>query len=214
VTLPDDRDARLRCYRNALCNWNVRGYVLFTKRVEIWLRQEMEEFTAEEIRHFLHKFVESGGEIDEQVERRPEYTHWRFHYDLRLQIGIRRLYFETVLTCKDPEAVLDTARFIAATRPEYDLSKLERGRFGDRVSVIQIPALAISSTDIRRRVQEGRPIQYLVPPEVAEYIDERRLYRGAEGVDGQNGAGGPSGAGGPRGAGGSGGAGGEAGNGQ
>ena len=113
-----------------------------------------------------------------------------------------------ILTWKDPEAVLDTARFIAATRPEYDLSKLERGRFGDRVSVIQIPALAISSTDIRRRVQEGRPIQYLVPPEVAEYIDERRLYRGAEGVDGQNGAGGPSGAGGPRGAGG------EAGNGQ
>ena len=72
--------------------------------------------------------------------------------------------------------MLQTARFIAATRPEFDLGKLDLGRFGDRVSVIQIPALAISSTDIRRRVREGRPIHYLVPAEVASYIEERHLY--------------------------------------
>ena len=100
-----------------------------------------------------------------------------------------------ILTWKDPEAVLDTARFIAATRPEYELGRLDLGRFGDRVSVIQIPALAISSTDIRRRVREGRPIQYLVPPEVAAYIDERQLYRGPEGAGGQDGSSKPSGAG-------------------
>jgi nicotinate-nucleotide adenylyltransferase len=95
-----------------------------------------------------------------------------------------------ILSWKDPEAVLDTARFIAATRPEYDLGKLELGRFGDRVSVIQIPALAISSTDIRRRVREGRPIQYLVPPEVAAYIADHRLYPGPPGgSDGLLGAG-------------------------
>ena len=47
------------------------------------------------------------------------------------------------------------------------------------VSVIQIPALAISSTDIRRRVREGRPIHYLVPAEVASYIEERHLYEQA-----------------------------------
>jgi nicotinate-nucleotide adenylyltransferase len=82
-----------------------------------------------------------------------------------------------ILTWKDPGAVLDTARFIAATRPEFDLNKRDLGRFGDRVSVIPIPALAISSTDIRKRVRDGRPIQYLVPPEVAAYIEEHRLYR-------------------------------------
>jgi nicotinate-nucleotide adenylyltransferase len=81
-----------------------------------------------------------------------------------------------ILTWKDPDSVLQTARFIAATRPEFDLGKLDLGRFGDRVSVIQIPALAISSTDIRRRVREGRPIHYLVPAEVASYIEERHLY--------------------------------------
>lgn len=81
-----------------------------------------------------------------------------------------------ILTWKDPDSLLQTARFIAATRPEFDLGKLDLGRFGDRVSVIQIPALAISSTDIRRRVREGRPIHYLVPAEVAAYIEERHLY--------------------------------------
>lgn len=85
-----------------------------------------------------------------------------------------------ILTWKDPDAVLATARFIAATRPEFDLSKLDLGRFGDRVSTIEIPALAISSTDIRRRVREGRPIEYLVPAEVATYIEERHLYSETE----------------------------------
>ena len=82
-----------------------------------------------------------------------------------------------ILTWKDPDAVLDAAAFIAASRPGYDLGHLELERFGDRVRVIEIPALAISSTDIRRRVSEGRPIQYLVPPEVAAVIEQRGLYR-------------------------------------
>lgn len=85
-----------------------------------------------------------------------------------------------ILTWKDPEAVLDQAYFIAASRPEYDLSKVDLGRFGDRVMVMQIPALAISSTEIRRRVAEGRPIRYLLPREVARYIAERSLYRQPE----------------------------------
>lgn len=85
-----------------------------------------------------------------------------------------------ILTWKDPDAVLAAAAFIAASRPGYDLGHLELERFGDRVHAIEIPALAISSTDIRRRVGEGRPIPYLVPPEVAAFIDERGLYREAE----------------------------------
>jgi nicotinate-nucleotide adenylyltransferase len=82
-----------------------------------------------------------------------------------------------ILTWKDPSAVLDEAHFIAASRPEYDLAGLDLDRFGGRVSRMEIPALSISSTDIRRRVAEGRPIRYLVPREVAQYIAERGLYR-------------------------------------
>lgn len=82
-----------------------------------------------------------------------------------------------ILTWKDPDAVLKEAHFIAASRPEYDLGGLDVERFGGRVSRMEIPALAISSTDIRRRVADGRPIRYLVPWEVAEYIEQRGLYR-------------------------------------
>jgi nicotinate-nucleotide adenylyltransferase len=82
-----------------------------------------------------------------------------------------------ILTWKDPEAVLDEAHFIAANRPSYSLSDEHRELFGDRVSVMEIPALAISSTDIRKRVAEGRTIRYLLPREVREFIAERGLYR-------------------------------------
>ena len=97
------------------------------------------------------------------------------------------LYFITgadailqILTWKDPEEVLRRARFIAATRPGYDLDRLEKELpegLEDRVAIMEIPALAISSTDIRRRIAEGRPIRYLVPPAVAEYIEKAGLYR-------------------------------------
>jgi nicotinate-nucleotide adenylyltransferase len=85
-----------------------------------------------------------------------------------------------ILTWKDPDAALGTAHFIAATRPNYELAHSELDRFVDRVSVMNIPGLEISSTDLRRRVAEGRPIRYLVPDEVADFIGERDLYREIE----------------------------------
>lgn len=85
-----------------------------------------------------------------------------------------------ILTWKDPDAVLTQAHFIAASRPEYEMNDIDQERFGGRVTVMRIPALAISSTDIRRRVAEGKPITYLVPPEVERYIAERGLYRRIE----------------------------------
>lgn len=85
-----------------------------------------------------------------------------------------------ILSWRDPEAVLGEAAFIAATRPGYDLDRLEKelpAGLEDRVTVLEIPALAISSTDVRRRVRDARPIRYLVPPGVGEYIAKMRLYR-------------------------------------
>jgi len=75
---------------------------------------------------------------------------------------------------KDSEEVQSLAQFIAATRPGYDIGVFE-GRPG--VSVMDVPALAISSTDIRRRVKQGRPIRYLVPGGVQTYIEKASLYR-------------------------------------
>jgi nicotinate-nucleotide adenylyltransferase len=87
-----------------------------------------------------------------------------------------------ILQWKDPEEVLSLAHVIAATRPGYDLGRFDRAAPAShpRVSVMHIPALAISSTDIRRRVREGEPIRYLVPESVHNYIRKAGLYR-AEG---------------------------------
>lgn len=80
---------------------------------------------------------------------------------------------------REPEEVLRLAHVIAATRPGYDISAFEgEGSEGHpSVSVMNIPALAISSTDIRVRVKQGRPIRYLVPEGVLEYIEKAGLYR-------------------------------------
>jgi nicotinate-nucleotide adenylyltransferase len=80
---------------------------------------------------------------------------------------------------KDPEEVLDLARFIAATRPGYDIARFEREAptRHPNVEVMSVPALAISSTDIRRRVRDGSPIRYLVPEGVKTYIEKSGLYR-------------------------------------
>lgn len=87
-----------------------------------------------------------------------------------------------ILQWKDPEEVLTEAHFIAATRPGYDLARFERRAptSHPNVSVMQIPALAISSTDIRERVATGLPVRYLLPDAVVTYIRKSGLYRSAD----------------------------------
>jgi nicotinate-nucleotide adenylyltransferase len=93
----------------------------------------------------------------------------------------RELWFVTgadamleIMAWKEPETLFDLARFIAATRPGYDVAPFADI---DGVDVMEIPALAISSTDIRRRVHEGRPIRFLVPAGVEDHIVAEGLYR-------------------------------------
>ena len=80
-----------------------------------------------------------------------------------------------VLTWHDPGQILRAARLIGVTRPDHEI--VLTGLPADLVSVVAVPALAISSTDIRQRVRDGRPIAFLTPPGVAAYIRKHRLYR-------------------------------------
>jgi nicotinate-nucleotide adenylyltransferase len=79
-----------------------------------------------------------------------------------------------ILSWKDAGELFELAYFIGVTRPGHRLDGT--GLPADRVSLLEVPAMAISSTDCRERVREGLPVWYLVPDGVVQYINKHRLY--------------------------------------
>jgi nicotinate-nucleotide adenylyltransferase len=82
---------------------------------------------------------------------------------------------ERILSWKDADVMFKLARFIGVTRPGFELS--DDHLPADTVSLVEVPAMAISSTDCRARVAAGKPVWYLVPDGVVQYIAKRHLYR-------------------------------------
>lgn len=88
-----------------------------------------------------------------------------------------------ILKWKDSEELLKICEFVAATRPGFDISELEKElnfikeKHNKIIYKLEVPSLAISSTDIRRRVSEGRSIKYLLPEPVERYIYKNGLYK-------------------------------------
>ncbi len=80
-----------------------------------------------------------------------------------------------LLSWRDVESLFALAHFVGVTRPGHTLA--DPGLPAGEVTLVEIPALAISSTDIRDRVASGRPIDYLVPEGVGRYVAKRGLYR-------------------------------------
>lgn len=90
-----------------------------------------------------------------------------------------------ILTWKDASRFAELCTFIAATRPGYDndvtaplTEGAREGAVVPRVEYMEVPALAISSSDIRERVASRRPVRYLLPEAVAAYIEKNGLYGG------------------------------------
>lgn len=90
--------------------------------------------------------------------------------------------FASFLEWHDPEGVLEAVRLGVATRPGYPRGRLERvlSRLSraDRVELFEIPAVPVSSSEVRSLVARGEPVDGLVPPAVAGLIAELGLYRG------------------------------------
>jgi nicotinate-nucleotide adenylyltransferase len=80
-----------------------------------------------------------------------------------------------ILSWKDIRELWDYAHFVAVSRPGHELSI--SGLPSQDVSLLEVPALAISSTDCRERVNRGFPVWYLVPDGVVQYISKHHLYR-------------------------------------
>jgi nicotinate-nucleotide adenylyltransferase len=103
--------------------------------------------------------------------------------DLRAERGEgAELFFITgadalsrMMSWQDVNELFELAHFVGCTRPGHRLTG--HGLPEDRVSLLEIPALAISSTDCRERVAHGQPIWYLVPDGIVQYIAKRQLYR-------------------------------------
>jgi nicotinate-nucleotide adenylyltransferase len=105
--------------------------------------------------------------------------------DLRAARGEKtELFFITgadalaqIMSWRDVQELVDLAHFVGVTRPGHTLA--DPGFPEGSVTLFEVPAMAISSTDCRARVCAGLPIWYLVPDGVVQYISKRRLYQDA-----------------------------------
>ncbi|MGI8761279.1 MAG: nicotinate-nucleotide adenylyltransferase [Jatrophihabitantaceae bacterium] len=102
--------------------------------------------------------------------------------DIAAQRPHAELYFITgadamgqILSWKDSQDALRLAHFVGVTRPGYELSDAHLP--SDAVTLLDVPAMAISSSDCRARVRDGHPVWYLVPDGVVQYINKHSLYR-------------------------------------
>ena len=85
-----------------------------------------------------------------------------------------------MMSWQDAAALFKLAHFVGVTRPGHRLSSA--GLPSDQVSLVEIPALSISSTECRQRVAAGEPVWYLVPDGVVQYIAKRGLYCHGDGT--------------------------------
>jgi nicotinate-nucleotide adenylyltransferase len=112
----------------------------------------------------------------------PTYTIDTLHELITVRGADAELFFitgadalEQLMSWRDAEELFKLAHFVGCTRPGHRLSGA--GLPDERVSLIEIPALTISSTACRARIRAGEPIWYLVPDGIVQYIAKRGLYQ-------------------------------------
>jgi nicotinate-nucleotide adenylyltransferase len=168
--------------------WFDLDEVVFVPTGEPWQKGERVVSPAED--RYLMTVIATASNPRFEVSRvdidrdGPTYTIDTLR-DLAAAMPDADLYFITgadamaaIFTWRNHEELFELAHFVGCTRPGHDLDAgaLE-GLPGDRVTLVEIPALAISSTDCRERIEKGEPVWYLVPDGVVQYIAKHDLYR-------------------------------------
>ena len=161
--------------------------VIFVPTGQPWQKQDR-DVTPAEHRYLMTmvatasnpRFTVSRVDIDRAG---PTYTIDTLR-DLRELYPESELFFITgadalnsIMSWRDWEEMLEMARFVGVTRPGYELSKDGLPADSrDEVELVEIPAMAISSTGCRQRARAGEPVWYLVPDGVVQYIAKNNLY--------------------------------------
>jgi nicotinate-nucleotide adenylyltransferase len=163
--------------------------VVFVPTGQPWQKQERKVSAAED--RYLMTVIATASNPQFSVSRSDidragkTYTIDTLR-DLRADHPGADLFFITgadalsqIFSWRDAEELFSLAHFIGVTRPGHTLS--DPGFPEGGASLVEVPALAISSTDCRQRVAKGDPVWYLVPDGVVRYIDKRALYRDTAG---------------------------------
>ena len=167
--------------------WFDLDEVVFVPTGEPWQKQTRQVSAAED-RYLMTviatasnpRFWVSRVDIDRQG---PTYTIDTLR-DLRAELADADLCFITgadalsdIFTWRAADELFDLAYFVGCTRPGFTMDRSTlTGIPEERVTIVEIPALAISSTDCRKRHMRGEPVWYLVPDGVVQYISKYSLY--------------------------------------
>jgi nicotinate-nucleotide adenylyltransferase len=162
--------------------------VLFVPTGQPWQKRDRHVSPAED--RYLMTVIATASNPQFNVSRvevdrvGPTYTidtlralkHMEPHAELFFMTGADAL--AQIVTWHDVAELFALAHFVGATRPGYHLDASMTVPEG-AVTFVEVPALAISSSDCRNRVRQGKPLWYLVPDGVVRYISKRGLYRSA-----------------------------------
>jgi nicotinate-nucleotide adenylyltransferase len=169
-------------------SWFDLDEVVFVPTGEPWQKSDRMVSPAED--RYLMTVVATAANPRFEVSRvdidrdGPTYTIDTLR-DLSATMPDTDLYFITgadamaaILSWRDHHELFELAHFVGCTRPGHEMDPhMLEGLPGERITLVEIPALAISSTECRGRVQRGEPVWYLVPDGVVQYIGKHGLYR-------------------------------------
>lgn len=108
-----------------------------------------------------------------EIKSFPEYKGVQFYFITGLDAVL------DIMTWKTPEVLMDMCQFVAVSRYGYSRKRLEElpEQLRTKIIPLEIPLLAISSTELRDRIRNNRSIRFMVPPAVEQYIIKKSLYK-------------------------------------